>query len=34
MGIDSHGMLLAAKTDGQLKIITVDGEINDGAVVN
>lgn len=34
MGIDSHGMLLAAKTDGQLKIITVDGEINDGAEVN
>lgn len=34
MGIDSHGMLLAAKTDGQLKVITVDGEINDGAVVN
>ena len=34
MGIDSHGMLLAAKTDGQLKIITVDGDINDGAVVN
>lgn len=34
MGIDSHGMLLAAKTDGQLKVITVDGDINDGAVVN
>ncbi|MCY7360710.1 MAG: methionine--tRNA ligase subunit beta, partial [Ignavibacteria bacterium] len=31
MGIDSEGMLLAAKKEGELKIITIDGEISDGA---
>lgn len=34
MGIDSEGMLLAAKNNGELKIITVEGEISDGAEVN
>lgn len=34
MGIDSEGMLLAAKKDGKLRIITVDNEIDDGAEVN
>lgn len=34
MGIDSEGMLLAAKKGGKLKIVTVDGVIEDGAEVN
>lgn len=34
MGIDSEGMLLAAKKEGELKIITIDGEISDGAEVS
>jgi methionyl-tRNA synthetase len=34
MGIDSEGMLLAAKNNGELKIITAEGEISDGAEVN
>ena len=32
-GLESNGMLLAAKTDGQLKIITADGDITSGASV-
>lgn len=32
-GIESHGMLLAAKIDDKLKIITVDGEFPSGASV-
>ena len=31
MGLESQGMLLAAKIDGKLKVITVDGEFPDGA---
>lgn len=34
MNIDSEGMLLAAKKDGELKIIVIDGEISDGANVS
>ena len=34
MGIDSHGMLLAAKQNGELKIVTIDGEIDSGAEVS
>jgi len=34
MGIDSEGMLLAAKQDGELKIVTIDGEISEGAEVS
>ncbi len=34
MGLESQGMLLAAKIDGKLKVITVDGEIADGADVS
>lgn len=34
MGIDSEGMLLAAKSNGELKIITIDGEIGEGAEVS
>lgn len=34
MGIDSQGMLLAAKKNGELKIVTVEGEIEEGADVN
>lgn len=34
MGIDSHGMLLAAKQNGTLRIITIDGEIEPGAEVS
>lgn len=34
MGIDSHGMLLAAKQNGELKIVTIDGEIDTGAEVS
>ena len=32
-GLESNGMLLAAKIDGQLKIVTVDGDISSGASV-
>lgn len=34
MGIESDGMLLAAKSNGELKIVSVEGEITDGAEVN
>lgn len=34
MGIDSEGMLLAAKQNGELKIVTIDGEIGEGAEVS
>ena len=34
MNIESEGMLLAAKNNGELKIITIDGEISDGAEVS
>lgn len=34
MGIDSEGMLLAAKSGKELKIVTVDGNIANGADVN
>ncbi|MEO6695018.1 MAG: methionine--tRNA ligase [Ignavibacteria bacterium] len=34
MGIDSEGMLLAAKLNGELKIVTIDGEISEGAEVS
>ena len=34
MGVDSDGMLLAAKQNGELRIITIDGEIETGAEVN
>jgi methionyl-tRNA synthetase len=32
-GIESQGMLLAASHEGALKLVTVDGELPDGAVV-
>ncbi len=34
MGVSSEGMLLAAKKNGELKLITVDGEIDPGAEVS
>jgi len=34
MGIDSQGMLLAAKQNGELKIVTIDGKIDPGAEVS
>lgn len=34
MGIESQGMLLAAKKNGELKIVTVEGDIEEGADVN
>ncbi len=34
MGLESQGMLLAAKIDGKLKVITVDGDFPDGADVS
>lgn len=34
MGIDSHGMLLAAKSGKELKLVTVDGNIAPGAEVS
>ena len=34
MGIDSEGMLLAAKKDGKLTIVTTQSEISDGAEVS
>ena len=33
-GIESQGMLLAAKGESSLKLLTVDGEIEEGAVVS
>jgi methionyl-tRNA synthetase len=32
-GIESQGMLLAASHEGALKLVTIDGDIPDGAVV-
>ena len=32
-GVDSNGMLLAAKAGKELKLVTVDGEIASGAQV-
>lgn len=32
-GLESNGMLLAAKVDGQLKIVTIDGDVPSGASV-
>jgi len=32
-GLESNGMLLAAKTEGQLKIITIDGDMPSGSSV-
>lgn len=34
MGIDSEGMLLAAKENGVLRLVLIDGEINPGAEVS
>ncbi|MBS1517429.1 MAG: methionine--tRNA ligase [Bacteroidetes bacterium] len=34
MGVDSDGMLLAAKLNGELRIVTIDGDIETGADVN
>jgi methionyl-tRNA synthetase len=34
MGIESEGMLLAAKKDGELKLVLIDGEIEPGAEVS
>ena len=34
MGIESQGMLLAAKDGGKLKILTVDGSLKPGAKVS
>ncbi|KUK21795.1 methionine--tRNA ligase [Pseudothermotoga lettingae] len=34
MGIESEGMLLAAKDDTDLKILTIDGEISPGAQIS
>lgn len=34
MGLTSNGMLLAAKKDGKLKIVTTDGEFEDGGEVS
>jgi len=34
MGLESHGMLLAASTKGNLKLLTVDGEIEPGTEVS
>ena len=33
-GIESHGMLLAAKGESDLRLLTVDGELEEGAVVS
>jgi methionyl-tRNA synthetase len=33
-GLESNGMLLAAKKDGKLKLLSVDGDIEDGAEVS
>lgn len=34
MGVDSEGMLLAAKKDGALRLVLIDGEIEPGAEVS
>lgn len=34
MGIDSEGMLLAAKQNSELRIVTIDGSISEGAEVS
>ena len=34
MGIESQGMLLAAKKDGKLTIVTTEKSIDDGADVS
>ena len=34
MGMESQGMLLAAKIDGKLKVVTTEGEFEDGADVS
>jgi len=34
MGIESRGMLLAAKKDGQLRLLTVSGDIEPGAKIS
>ena len=34
MGVESQGMLLAAKKDGRLKVIFVDPEIPDGGEIS
>lgn len=33
-GIESHGMLLAAKGENNLRLLTVDGDLEEGAVVS
>ena len=33
-GIESHGMLLAAKGENDLRLLTVDGDLEEGAVVS
>ncbi len=33
-GVESHGMLLAAESDGVLKLVTVDGDLKSGARVS
>jgi methionyl-tRNA synthetase len=33
-GIESHGMLLAAKGESDLRLLTVDGDLEEGAVVS
>jgi methionyl-tRNA synthetase len=32
-GVESQGMLLAASSGGQLRLVTVDGELPSGAIV-
>lgn len=34
MGLDSYGMLLAAKKENKLELLTINGEIEDGAVIS
>lgn len=34
MGLDSEGMLLAAKEGGKLRLLTTDGEMNDGLKIS
>ena len=34
MGIESQGMLLAAKIDGKLTLVTIESDIEDGAEVS
>jgi methionyl-tRNA synthetase len=33
-GVESQGMLLAAEADGQLRLLTLDGELPAGAHVS